>query len=85
MRQKAGLNRATLDSGWGLLVTRLEQKAPDRVQKISPAFTSQTCSACGTRDREAHESQASFRCRSCGHIENADVNAAKNTAAGGMP
>jgi putative transposase len=82
VRQKAGLNRGILASGWGLLVKRLEDKAPGRVQKISPAFTSQTCSACGTRDREARESQASFRCRSCGHAENADVNAAKNIAAG---
>jgi len=82
VRAKAGLNRAILASGWGLLVQRLEDKAPGRVQKVSPMFTSQTCSACGTRDREARESQASFRCRSCGHAENADVNAAKNIAAG---
>jgi putative transposase len=82
VRQKAGLNRSILESGWGLLVTRLEQKAPGRVQKINPAYTSQTCSACGTRDREARESQACLRCWSCGHAENADVNAAKNIAAG---
>jgi putative transposase len=82
VRQKAGLNRAILENGWGLLVQRLEDKAPGRVQKVAPAFTSQTCSACGTRDREARESQACFRCRSCGHAQNADVNAAKNIAAG---
>jgi putative transposase len=82
VRAKAGLNRAILDNGWGLLVKRLEDKAPGRVERVSPAFTSQTCSACETRDREARESQASFRCRSCGHAENADVNAAKNIAAG---
>jgi putative transposase len=82
VRQKAGLNRAILENGWGFLVQRLEDKAPGRVQKVAPAFTSQTCSACGTRDREARESQASFRCRSCGHAQNADVNAAKNIAAG---
>jgi hypothetical protein len=35
VRQKAGLNRAIAASGWGLLVTRLEQKAPGRVQKVS--------------------------------------------------
>jgi transposase len=82
VRQKAGLDRAILASGWGLLVQRLEDKAPGRVQKVSPAFTSQTCSVCGIRDREARESQASFRCRSCGHAENADVNVARNIAAG---
>src|SRR5664280_1534586 len=31
VRPKAGLNRAILDQGWGVLMTRLEQKAPGRV------------------------------------------------------
>jgi putative transposase len=82
VRQKAGLNRGILANGWGLLVTRLEQKAPGRVVKVNPAFTSQRCSACGIVDREARESQAVFRCRSCGYTGNADVNAAINIAAG---
>src|SRR5208282_2061168 len=47
VRQKARLNRGILRSGWGLLVRRLEDKAPGRVEKINPAFTSQRCSACG--------------------------------------
>ncbi|MGW5189868.1 RNA-guided endonuclease InsQ/TnpB family protein [Kribbella sp. NPDC004138] len=80
--QKAGLNRGILASAWGLLVTRLEHKAPGRIERISPAYTSQTCSRCGIVDREARESQAAFRCRSCGHTANADVNAAVNIAAG---
>ena len=37
VRQKAGLNRGILRSGWGLLVRRLEDKAPGRVEKINPA------------------------------------------------
>jgi putative transposase len=82
VRQKAGLNRGILASGWGLLARRLEEKAPGRVEKISPAFTSQRCSACGTVDGESRESQADFACRSCGYACNADVNAAKNIAAG---
>jgi transposase len=85
VRQKAGLNRGILANGWGLLVQRLEDKAPGRVEKISPAYTSQTCSECWTVDREARESQAVFGCRSCGHGEHADVNAAKVIAAGGWP
>jgi putative transposase len=85
VRQKAGLNRAILGNAWGVVVRRLEQKAPGRVEKINPAYTSLTCSACGTTDREARESQAVFRCRSCGHTEHADVNAARNIAAGGRP
>ncbi|HEX7995715.1 MAG TPA: zinc ribbon domain-containing protein, partial [Streptosporangiaceae bacterium] len=43
---------------------------------------SQTCSQCKTTDREARESQAVFRCRACGYCGNADVNAARNIAAG---
>jgi transposase len=82
VRQKAGLNRGILGSGWGLLVRRLEDKAPGRVEKIRPALTSQRCSACGQVDRGSRESQAVFRCTACGFAGNADVNAAINIAAG---
>jgi len=82
VRAKAGLNRGILGSGWGLLVRRLEDKAPGRVEKVSPALTSQRCSACGQVDRDSRESQAVFRCTACGFAGNADVNAAINIAAG---
>ena len=82
VRQKAGLNREILRSGWGLLVRRLEDKALGRVEKIRPAFTSQRCSACGQVDPKSRESQAVFRCTACGYACHADVNAAKNIAAG---
>jgi transposase len=80
--QKAGLNREISRSGWGLLVQRLEDKAPGRVEKVPPAYTSQCCSACGHVDRESRKSQALFRCTACGFACNADVNAARNIAAG---
>jgi transposase len=79
---KAGLNRAILASGWGLLARRLEDKAPGRIEKISPAFTSQRCSECGHVDPNSRESQARFRCTACGYSLHADVNAARNIAAG---
>ena len=82
VRQKAGLNRGILGSGWGLLVRRLEEKAPGRVEKIEPQYTSQRCSACGQVDRDSRESQAVFRCTACGFAGHADVNAAINIAAG---
>ncbi|MBC6446442.1 RNA-guided endonuclease InsQ/TnpB family protein [Actinokineospora xionganensis] len=94
VRQKAGLNRGILANGWGLLAARLGQKAPGRVVKVDPRFTSQRCSACGVVVRGARESQAVFRCRSCGFACNADVNAALNirfaaghavAARGGLP
>ena len=82
VRQKTGLNRGILRSGWGLLVRRLEDKAPGRVEKIKPQYTSQRCSACGQVDGESRESQAVFRCTACGFACHADVNAARNIAAG---
>jgi putative transposase len=82
VRQKSGLNREILRSGWGLLVRRLEDKAAGRLQRISPAFTSQRCSACGHIAAESRKSQAHFACVACGYVCNADVNAAKNIAAG---
>src|SRR5262245_61680624 len=69
---KAGWVRFLLAAGWGRLVERLEHKAPGRVIKVDPAYTSQTCSACGRRDAKARESQAVFACPSCGVVEHAD-------------
>jgi transposase len=80
-RAKAGLNRGILSNGWSLLVQRLEHKAAGRVERIRPAYTSQTCSHCGHRAPGNRESQA-FLCQSCGHSDHADVNAAVNIAAG---
>jgi transposase len=77
-RLQRGLARARR----GLLVRRLAEKAPGRVEKINPALTSQRCSACGRVDRGSRESQAVFRCTACGFACNADVNAAINIAAG---
>jgi transposase len=82
VRQKAALNGVILQSGWGLFAQRLQEKAPGRVEKIQPHFTSQRCSACGHVDRDSRESQARFRCTACGYALNADVNAAINIAAG---
>ena len=82
VRQKSGLNREILRSGWGLLVRRLEDKAPGRVEKVKPHYTSQCCSACGHVDAKSRESQACFTCTACGFAGNADVNAARNIAAG---
>jgi putative transposase len=82
VRAKAGLNRGISRSGWGLLVRRLQDKAPGRIEKVPAAYTSQRCSACGHVDGRSRESQARFRCTACGYAGNADVNAARNIAAG---
>ena len=82
VRAKSGLNRSILANEWGFTVKRLEDKAPDRVEKINPAYTSQRCSACGHIAAESRKSQALFACVACTYTSNADVNAAINIAAG---
>jgi putative transposase len=79
---KAGLNREIMRSGWGLLVRRLEDKAPGRIQKVTSAYTSQRCSECGHVAAGNRKSQAVFACLACAVTLNADVNAARNIAAG---
>ena len=82
VRQKAGLNRSILDKGWGMFAQRLEHKARGRVEYVPAAYTSQRCSGCGVIASESRKSQAAFVCVACGYTDNADVNAAKNVAAG---
>jgi putative transposase len=81
--QKRGLNRAISRSGWGLLAARLQQKACGRVEQVPAAYTSQRCSACGHIAPGNRKSQPVFECESCTAGPcNADVNAARNIAAG---
>jgi putative transposase len=81
--QKRGLNREISHQGWGMLVARLQHKARGRLEFVPPAYTSQRCSHCGHVAPENRKSQAVFRCVACGAGPcNADVNAARNIAAG---
>ena len=80
--QKSGLNRAILAMGWGMFAARLEYKMGGRVEYVPAEYTSQRCSDCGHTDKGNRESQASFLCLVCGFSCNADVNAARNIAAG---
>jgi putative transposase len=81
--QKRGLNRAISGQGWGRLFARLDHKAARRIERIPAAFTSQRCSACGHVAPENRKSQAVFACVACKAGPcNADVNAARNIAAG---
>lgn len=87
VRQKAGLNKSILDQGWGEFVRQLAYKTEwrgGRLMKVPAAYTSQTCSACGHCSPSNRPSQSVFCCVSCGHAENADVNAAKNILAVGQ-
>ncbi|MEQ4724365.1 transposase [Nonomuraea sp. B19D2] len=79
--RRSGLNQAILNKGGYGLERALISKARytgSVIVKVNPAYTSQTCSACTAVDPKSRESQAVFRCTTCGHVEHADVNAAKN-------
>jgi len=78
---KSGLNRSIHDAGWAQLVTFLGYKAEDagrQVVVVNPRYSSITCSVCGSCDQDNRRLQAEFRCQSCGHTAQADVNAARN-------
>jgi DNA-directed RNA polymerase subunit RPC12/RpoP len=48
------------------------------VEQVTPAYTSQRCSRCGTTLRENRQTRERFCCQTCGYEVNADYNAAKN-------
>jgi putative transposase len=48
-----------------------------------PRHTSQRCSKCGHTERGNRTGQDRFQCKACGYESHADLNAARNLAAGG--
>ena len=80
--------RATLHS-WafaqlGQFLTYKAQRAGVVVMQVDPAYTSQTCHACGHVDKRNRLSQAVFHCGRCDFVGHADHNAALNIAARGV-
>jgi putative transposase len=81
VKQKAGLNRAILDQGWGMFRVMLNYKLAERggrLIEVPALYTSQICAACGLVDIRNRQDQAHFVCIGCGHEANADANAAIN-------
>lgn len=84
---KAGLNRMIYASSWGGWLDRLKQKAEASgvlVIEVPARNTSRTCAVCSHVAQENRESQAVFKCVSCGHQAHADLNAAINILNRGM-
>jgi putative transposase len=76
---KAGLNRALLDAGFGLIAQLIAQKAERAARQIvyvDAKYSSQTCAQCGHVAKESR-SGLRFCCVACGHGDHADVNAAR--------
>jgi len=49
-----------------------------KVKYVDPYRTSQACSKCGHFEEGQRETQAEFKCKSCGFKSNADYNASRN-------
>ena len=82
-RVKAGRKQRAVLHSWAFSQLRLflEYKAKQAgipVVAVDPRNTSRTCARCGHCEKENRPTQSRFRCRSCKHEANADLNAAKN-------
>lgn len=83
---KTGLNRSIRDAGWRLFLEMIRAKAESAGREfiqVDPAYTSQSCSKCGHREA-ANRNGKFFNCLLCGHVDDADVNAAVNILKSGL-
>lgn len=81
------VNRDMSDNNFSKFKELLKYKTIEKGKHlglVNPAYTSQTCSACGSVDKKSRLSQADFVCTSCGTILNADVNASQNILSKGI-
>ena len=83
VKQKAGLNRVILCTGWHQFEQMLTYKCR-QVIKVPAAYTSQRCNACGHTEKDNRKTQEEFKCVACGHKINADYNASANILASGI-
>jgi IS605 OrfB family transposase len=82
--RQAKKNRAALHS-WSFaqlrdFITYKARRAGVPVVVVDPAYTSQSCSACGHTSRRNRPSRAVFACTGCSVVLHADVNASRNLA-----
>jgi IS605 OrfB family transposase len=79
MLRNRPLARRIADAGWSHLVELLRYKlafSGGRLVEVPAAYSSQTCSSCGRIDAGSRYRER-FCCTHCGHIDHADLNAAK--------
>jgi len=81
--------KSVLDAGWSALRTMLRYKcdfAGATFAEVNEVFSTQTCSACGSRSGPKGIAGLGIRawaCGECGTVHDRDVNAAKNILAAG--
>ena len=87
---KTKLAKSVLDAGWTAFRTMLKYKCENAgvwFEEVNEAYTSQTCSCCGSRcDSPKGRAGLGIRewtCQGCGTTHDRDVNAAKNILAAG--
>lgn len=88
---KTKMAKSTLDAGWTMLKTMLEYKSQQAgvvFEEVNEAYTTQTCSCCGSIPASSPKGRAGLRirewtCSECGAVHDRDVNAAKNILAAG--
>lgn len=81
MLQEKQLAKTISEASWYQFRTMIDYKCEWHNKKlvlVKPNYTSQRCNACGHIEKDNRISQSKFVCKSCGHTDNADVNAAKN-------
>ena len=82
VKQKSGLNRSILSASFYQFVSMIQYKQTmlnDKLfVKVDPKYTSQKCNKCGYVDKKNRKSQSKFKCISCTHANNADMNASYN-------
>ena len=82
----SGRSREILDAAFYEFRRQLEYKSKwygSEVIVVPAPYTSQTCNACGYVDAKNRDGER-FYCLACGHVADADVNAAKNILAKGL-
>ena len=85
---KTKLAKSVLDASWSAFRTMLKYKCENAgvwFEEINEAYTTQTCSCCGSR-HDSPKGRAGlgireWTCQQCGTLHDRDVNAAKNILA----
>lgn len=83
---KTKMAKSILDASWGILRSQLRYKASRHgamLLEVDEAFTTQTCSTCGSMPASRPQGIAglgirSWECSDCGASHDRDVNAARN-------
>jgi putative transposase len=76
---RSKLARHIADAGWSAFANMLRYKlawSGGTLIEVSAAYSSQTCAECGCVDAGSRKGEA-FVCTGCGHVDHADLNAAK--------